>query len=73
MVLTLRWQLLEGLQSSLIISKIPSASHEKGHKNQNRNVSRGWEFVYMYNSSSASTAFEYLMNILTFQLFYCHR
>ncbi|XP_027921532.1 uncharacterized protein LOC114179400 isoform X5 [Vigna unguiculata] len=34
-------RLLEGLQSSLIISKIPSASHEKGHKNQNRNVSRG--------------------------------
>ncbi|KAK8471422.1 hypothetical protein PHAVU_003G221300 [Phaseolus vulgaris] len=36
-------RLLEGLQSSLIISKIPSASvsHEKGHKNQNRNTSRG--------------------------------
>ncbi|KAK7330776.1 hypothetical protein VNO77_24976 [Canavalia gladiata] len=34
-------RLLEGLQSSLIISKIPSGSHEKGHKNQNRNTSRG--------------------------------
>ncbi|KAL5186565.1 hypothetical protein HKD37_05G012401 [Glycine soja] len=34
-------RLLEGLQSSLIISKIPSASHEKGHKNQNRKTSRG--------------------------------
>ncbi|XP_017421394.1 uncharacterized protein LOC108331249 isoform X2 [Vigna angularis] len=34
-------RLLEGLQSSLIISKIPAASHEKGHKNQNRNISRG--------------------------------
>ncbi|KAL2321563.1 hypothetical protein Fmac_025942 [Flemingia macrophylla] len=34
-------RLLEGLQSSLIISKIPSASHEKGHKNQNRNTTRG--------------------------------
>ncbi|XP_012573634.1 protein SWOLLEN 1-like isoform X3 [Cicer arietinum] len=34
-------RLLEGLQSSLIISKIPSGSHDKGHKNQNRNTSRG--------------------------------
>ncbi|XP_020226097.1 uncharacterized protein LOC109807841 isoform X2 [Cajanus cajan] len=34
-------RLLEGLQSSLIISKIPSASHEKGHKSQNRNTTRG--------------------------------
>ncbi|XP_027336219.1 uncharacterized protein LOC113850075 isoform X3 [Abrus precatorius] len=34
-------RLLEGLQSSLIISKIPSGSHEKGQKNQNRNTSRG--------------------------------
>ncbi|XP_028785873.1 uncharacterized protein LOC114741775 isoform X6 [Neltuma alba] len=34
-------RLLEGLQSSLIISKIPSVSHEKSHKNQNRNASRG--------------------------------
>ncbi|KAK7265938.1 hypothetical protein RJT34_33563 [Clitoria ternatea] len=34
-------RLLEGLQSSLIISKIPSGSHEKGHKNQNRNTFRG--------------------------------
>ena len=41
MWLTFGWQLLEGLQSSLIISKIPSASHEKGHKNQNRKTSRG--------------------------------
>ncbi|KAJ1390090.1 Agenet-like domain [Sesbania bispinosa] len=30
-------RLLEGLQSSLIISKIPSGSHDKGHKTQNRN------------------------------------
>ncbi|XP_054809968.1 uncharacterized protein LOC129311623 isoform X2 [Prosopis cineraria] len=34
-------RLLEGLQSSLIISKIPSVSHDKGHKSQNRNASRG--------------------------------
>ncbi|XP_061337001.1 uncharacterized protein LOC133284060 isoform X2 [Gastrolobium bilobum] len=34
-------RLLEGLQSSLIVSKVPSGSHEKGHKNQNRNASRG--------------------------------
>ncbi|KAK0587508.1 hypothetical protein LWI29_024056 [Acer saccharum] len=35
-------RLLEGLQSSLIISKIPSASHDKSHKNQNRaTTSRG--------------------------------
>jgi len=70
MVLTFGWQLLEGLQSSLIISKIPSASHEKGHKNQNRNTSRGWEFVY--NSSSEKPAFVVTFWI-TFQLFYCHR
>ncbi|CAJ1943342.1 unnamed protein product [Sphenostylis stenocarpa] len=34
-------RLLEGLQSSLIVAKIPSVSHEKGHKNHNRNTSRG--------------------------------
>ncbi|KAI4327133.1 hypothetical protein L6164_019632 [Bauhinia variegata] len=34
-------RLLEGLQSSLIISKIPSMSHDKSHKNQNRNTPRG--------------------------------
>ncbi|KAJ7952515.1 Agenet domain protein [Quillaja saponaria] len=34
-------RLLEGLQSSLIISKIPSVSHDKGHKSQNRNASKG--------------------------------
>ncbi|KAF7810103.1 uncharacterized protein G2W53_036846 [Senna tora] len=34
-------RLLEGLQSSLIIPKLPSVSHDKGHKNQNRNASRG--------------------------------
>ncbi|CBI37358.3 unnamed protein product, partial [Vitis vinifera] len=34
-------RLLEGLQSSLIISKIPSVSHDKGHKSQNRSASRG--------------------------------
>ncbi|KAL5817586.1 hypothetical protein ACOSQ3_025964 [Xanthoceras sorbifolium] len=34
-------RLLEGLQSSLIISKIPSASHDKSLKNQNRATSRG--------------------------------
>nr|KYP55372.1 hypothetical protein KK1_001584 [Cajanus cajan] len=39
-------RLLEGLQSSLIISKIPSASHEKGHKSQNRNTTRG-ENIYI--------------------------
>eukprot|EP00257_Ricinus_communis_P022125 XP_015581773.1 uncharacterized protein LOC8267715 isoform X3 [Ricinus communis] len=32
-------RLLEGLQSSLMVSKIPSVSHDKSHKN--RNVSRG--------------------------------
>ncbi|XP_050227971.1 uncharacterized protein LOC126677416 isoform X2 [Mercurialis annua] len=32
-------RLLEGLQSSLMVSKIPSVSHEKGHKS--RTVSRG--------------------------------
>ncbi|XP_031271230.1 uncharacterized protein LOC116129639 [Pistacia vera] len=31
-------RLLEGLQSSLIISKIPSVSHDKSHKSQNRNM-----------------------------------
>ncbi|ONI06562.1 hypothetical protein PRUPE_5G068000 [Prunus persica] len=34
-------RLLEGLQSSLIITKIPSGSHDKGHRSQNRNASRG--------------------------------
>ncbi|XP_057975889.1 uncharacterized protein LOC131163332 isoform X2 [Malania oleifera] len=34
-------RLLEGLQSSMIISKIPSVSHDKGHKSQSRGVSRG--------------------------------
>ncbi|KAI4315247.1 hypothetical protein L6164_028077 [Bauhinia variegata] len=34
-------RLLEGLQSSLIISKIPSVSHDKSHKNQNRSAPRG--------------------------------
>ncbi|XP_065632874.1 uncharacterized protein LOC112028026 isoform X5 [Quercus suber] len=34
-------RLLEGLQSSLIISKIPSVSHDKGHKSSNRSASRG--------------------------------
>ncbi|MED6146388.1 hypothetical protein PIB30_033997 [Stylosanthes scabra] len=34
-------RLLEGLQSSLTVSKIPSSSHEKGHKNQNRTASKG--------------------------------
>lgn len=34
-------RLLEGIQSSLIITKTPSASHEKSQKNQNRNTSRG--------------------------------
>ncbi|XP_022153987.1 uncharacterized protein LOC111021360 isoform X2 [Momordica charantia] len=34
-------RLLEGLQSSLTISKIPSVSHDKGHRSQNRNASRG--------------------------------
>ncbi|GAB4834999.1 hypothetical protein Ancab_033266 [Ancistrocladus abbreviatus] len=32
-------RLLEGLQSALIISKIPSISHEKGHKNHSRSSS----------------------------------
>ncbi|XP_044476340.1 uncharacterized protein LOC123203916 isoform X2 [Mangifera indica] len=31
-------RLLEGLQSSLIISKIPSVSHDKSQKSQNRNM-----------------------------------
>lgn len=44
MWLNLGLQLLEGLQSSLIISKIPSGSHDKVHKNQNRNTSKGEEF-----------------------------
>ncbi|CAL0331156.1 unnamed protein product [Lupinus luteus] len=35
-------RLLEGLQSSLIISKIPSGPHhDKGHNTHNRNASRG--------------------------------
>ncbi|XP_058757717.1 uncharacterized protein LOC131630977 isoform X2 [Vicia villosa] len=34
-------RLLEGIQSSLIISKTPSGPHEKGYKNQNRNTPRG--------------------------------
>nr|XP_004299428.2 PREDICTED: uncharacterized protein LOC101301199 isoform X1 [Fragaria vesca subsp. vesca]XP_011464407.1 PREDICTED: uncharacterized protein LOC101301199 isoform X1 [Fragaria vesca subsp. vesca] len=34
-------RLLEGLQSSLSISKIPSVSHDKGPRSQNRNASRG--------------------------------
>jgi len=34
-------RLLEGLQSSLIISKIPSASHDKSHRSQNRGTSKG--------------------------------
>lgn len=34
-------RLLEGLQSSLIISKIPSVSHEKSQKSQNRSISKG--------------------------------
>ncbi|CAK9321595.1 unnamed protein product [Citrullus colocynthis] len=34
-------RLLEGLQSSLAISKIPSISHDKGQRSQNRNASRG--------------------------------
>ncbi|KAJ4712735.1 hypothetical protein OWV82_014922 [Melia azedarach] len=34
-------RLLEGLQSSLIISKIPSVSHDKSQKGQNRSMSRG--------------------------------
>ncbi|XP_040989430.1 uncharacterized protein LOC121236967 isoform X1 [Juglans microcarpa x Juglans regia] len=34
-------RLLEGLQSSLTISKIPSVSHDKGHKSLIRTASRG--------------------------------
>ncbi|GAV72838.1 Agenet domain-containing protein [Cephalotus follicularis] len=34
-------RLLEGLQSSLIVSKIPSLSHDKGHRNQSRSTFRG--------------------------------
>ncbi|CAJ2664031.1 unnamed protein product [Trifolium pratense] len=34
-------RLLEGIQSSLIITKTHSGPHEKGHKNQNRSTSRG--------------------------------
>ncbi|KAG2679912.1 hypothetical protein I3760_11G072900 [Carya illinoinensis] len=34
-------RLLEGLQSSLIISKIPSVSHDKVHKSHNKSASRG--------------------------------
>lgn len=47
-------QLLEGLQSSLIISKIPSVSHDKGYKSQNRSGSRGkmliLEFILDFSS-----------------------
>jgi len=38
MLLILDRQLLEGIQSSLIITKTPSASHEKSQKNHNRNT-----------------------------------
>ncbi|WCJ25904.1 G2484-1 protein [Euphorbia peplus] len=34
-------RLLEGLQSSLMISKIPSVSHDKSHKSRNTSSSRG--------------------------------
>ncbi|CAK9173227.1 unnamed protein product [Ilex paraguariensis] len=34
-------RLLEGLQSSLIISKIPAASHDRSQKSQNRGTSKG--------------------------------
>lgn len=34
-------RLLEGLQTSLIVSKIPSVSHDKGHKSLSRSSSRG--------------------------------
>ncbi|XP_022951115.1 uncharacterized protein LOC111454034 isoform X2 [Cucurbita moschata] len=34
-------RLLEGLQSSLTISKIPFISHDKGQRSQSRNASRG--------------------------------
>jgi hypothetical protein len=34
-------RLLEGLQSSLIISKIPSTAHDKSHRTQNRGTSKG--------------------------------
>lgn len=34
-------RLLEGLQSSLIVSKIPSVSHEKSQRSQNRSISKG--------------------------------
>ncbi|EXC02129.1 hypothetical protein L484_024094 [Morus notabilis] len=34
-------RLLEGLQSSLIIPKFPSVSHDKGHRVQNKSTSRG--------------------------------
>ncbi|KAI3453480.1 hypothetical protein Pfo_010143 [Paulownia fortunei] len=34
-------RLLEGLQSSLIISKIPSTSHEKSHRTTTKGTSRG--------------------------------
>ncbi|XAR70467.1 hypothetical protein NMG60_11027321 [Bertholletia excelsa] len=33
-------RLLEGLQSSLIISKIPAVSHEKSHRSQSRSASK---------------------------------
>ncbi|KAL6979753.1 hypothetical protein U1Q18_021408 [Sarracenia purpurea var. burkii] len=34
-------RLLEGLQSSLIISKIPAVSHDKSHRSQSRGTSKG--------------------------------
>ncbi|PSR91587.1 Serine-rich adhesin for platelets like [Actinidia chinensis var. chinensis] len=34
-------RLLEGLQSSLIISKIPAVSHDRSHRSQNRGTSKG--------------------------------
>ncbi|KAL1548986.1 hypothetical protein AAHA92_17148 [Salvia divinorum] len=34
-------RLLEGLQSSLIISKIPSSSHDKGHRSHTKGTVRG--------------------------------
>ncbi|XP_052171089.1 uncharacterized protein LOC127787201 isoform X2 [Diospyros lotus] len=34
-------RLLEGLQSSLLISKIPAVSHDKSHRSQSRGASRG--------------------------------
>ncbi|KAL6956668.1 hypothetical protein U1Q18_048221 [Sarracenia purpurea var. burkii] len=34
-------RLLEGLQSSLMITKIPAVSHDKSHRSQNRGTSKG--------------------------------